>query len=232
MKSFLLLSLCAALLLSACSGREDGQAPRKPGYNRMGLPYADKPPQVKINPKRKQHYQMEVKIKDAPLVFRHVRGSELYQAMNCRYTTSRIAGSTINPQYDILLNMAKVNDTTYVTDFYTDTPLDEDYYEQGVCKWEFLNSSVVLEATGKDVRETALVADVRLEDLKKVSRENSEITIKYFYDKASYPRMSFVKEGDSGPVTSGIRPEELKLDEQTSLKDLFTVELIVKRLEK
>lgn len=144
--------------LTACMKDNTMKREQRPGYDSSGLPYADEAPEnIKINPDRKEHYQVVAKIKDAPLVFKKVQASELYQAMNCRYTTSRFAGATANPQYDNLMNIIKVDDTTYVSDFYTDTPLNEDYYGQGVCNWKFLSAGFVMEATGKDKRETALI---------------------------------------------------------------------------
>lgn len=204
----------------------------KLGYGSDGLPYADEPPkEIKINPNRKQHYQMVVKIKDAPLVFQVIRGSEQYQAMNCRYTTSRFAGSSINPHYSELLKYIKVDDTTYVTDFYTDTPLNEDYYGQGVCQWQFLGAGTSLLATGKDVRETILSADVEPSDLLELVNK-SEINIKLFYGKSLFPKMDFVKENDSGPILLGTKQKDLSFTQGGSMEDLFTVELTIRRLEK
>ncbi|MDO4640892.1 MAG: hypothetical protein Q4A84_04195 [Neisseria sp.] len=235
MKSFLLLGLCVALSLIACSGREDGQTPRKPGYNHMGLPYADKPPQVKINPKRKQHYQMEVKIKDAPLVFQKVSGSEQYQATNCSYTTSRIAGSTINPHYSERLKYTKVDNTTYITDFYTDTPLDEDYYEQGICKWQFLGVGTAMRATGKDKRETILSADVWPKDLEKLTNEEHGIKIIKKYLKVNYPIMNSIPFGASGTGFSDIGYKENEVTGSgldPALRDVFFVEVTIRRVDK
>ncbi len=229
MKPFLLLGLCAVLSLTACN--KDifmDTTNRKPGYGSDGLPYADEAPEVKANPNRKEHYQMVIKIKDAPLTFQVIRGSEQYQAMNCRYTTSRFAGSTISPHHAEQLKYIKVDDETYVTEFYTDTPLNEDYYGQGVCKWQFLSAGTSLLPTGIDERETILRARVAPEDLEKLHTGIPEIKIKHEYQKKNYPMRSFVEEGEEGMPDSGIKGSGLILEP----KDIFSVELTIRKVEK
>lgn len=203
----------------------------KPGYGSDGLPYADEPPkEIKINPNRKQHYQMVVKIKDAPLVFQVIRGSEQYQAMNCRYTTSRFAGSSINPHYSELLKYIKVDDTTYVTDFYTDTPLNEDYYGQGVCQWQFLGVGTRLIPTGQDKRETRLSASVEPEELAKLSRENPEMKKLFHYEKKDYP-IAVDLNLENGWLDDGLQSRGWDIANFLS-ENIFTIELTVRRLDK
>ena len=152
------------------------------------LPKGDAPPKhVKINPNRKEHYQAVVKIKDAPLTFQIVRGNELYQSENCKYVTNRWVGATTWPQYGKKLDVIKVDDTTYVPDFYTDTRLDEDYYGEGVCKWRFVSGGFVMQPTGKDKRETALIVDITPEMLEKLTPTNPELVVKYEYQKSNFP---------------------------------------------
>ncbi len=221
----------------------DGE-PIQPGFDYFRNPKADAPPQnIKINPERRQHYQMEIRIHDAPIDFKFIRASELYQATNCWYATNRSAGASANPQFSLPLNLKKINDTTYVTDFYTDSPLNEDYYGQGVCKWEFLDAGLVMLATGEDDTlehrlETKLDAVVELSDLEKLSETNPEIKIKRYYAKEDYPIWHFFTQhkgdplnaGSSGLNDSGNREENVSLD-KTSGK-LFTVELIIRSIKK
>ncbi len=203
----------------------------KLGYGSDGLPYADEPPkEIKINPNRKQHYQMVVKIKDAPLVFQVISGSEQYQAMNCRYTTSRFAGSTINPHHAVKWNYIKVDDTTYVTDFYTDSLLNEDYYGQGVCNWQLVGAGVYLRATGKDERETVLSADIWPKDLEKLSPENPEMKKLLHYEKKDYPIATDLN-FENGWNDSGLESWGQDIN-QFKPENLFTVELTIRRIEK
>lgn len=229
MKPFLLLGLCAALSLTSCTKDNRMETERRPGYGRDGLPHADEPPkEVRTNPNRKQHYQMVVKIKDAPLTFQVIRGSEQYQATNCRYTTSWFAGATANPHHAQKLHYIKVDDTTYVTDFYTDTPLNEDYYGQGVCVWQFLGVGTRLIPTGQDKRETRLSADVEPEDLAKLTGDNPELKKIFHYEKKYYPierEFNF----DNGWPDTGVESWNKKVTDFPP-NELFSVELTIRRL--
>lgn len=232
MKPFLWFGLCAALSLTACMKDNVMEREQRPGYDSSGLPYADEPPEVKVDPNRKQHYQMVIKIKDAPLVFQQVRGSEQYQAINCRYTTSRFAGATRNPNHVEPLKYIKVDDTTYITDFYTDTPLNEDYYGQGVCEWQFLSAGTSLLPTGENKRETILRARVAPEDLAKLSPDKPEIKIKHEYKKKNYP-VAKALNFENGWVDDGSSLRQtIKNGIPISEQDKFSVELTIRRITK
>lgn len=169
-----------------------------------------------------------VKIKDAPLAFQIVTGDELYQSENCKYVTNRWVGATTWPQYRKKLEMTKIDNNTYATDFYSDTPLDEDYYGEGVCKWQFLSAAIVMEPTGKDKRETALIVRIDSEDLKKLTAQNPELIVKHEYQKSNFP------------IAKDLNFEDGWSDDGSSIKsglivapeDKFSVELILRKVEK
>ncbi|WP_416192468.1 hypothetical protein [Neisseria sp. CCUG12390] len=237
MKPFILLGLCAALSLTACHKERnmyEQNASEASGYPTYELPKGDAPPEnVKINPNRREHYQAVIKIKDAPLTFQIVRGNELYQATNCYYVTNRWVGATANPQYRQILNVIKIDDTTYAADFYTDTPLDEDYYGEGVCKWQFLSGGFVLLPTGKDKHETALIVDIEPEILTKLSSENPEIKTINHYIKTDYPVATRLKLDSlsSGLSDTGIESWHEKPEDYTP-NTLFSVELTIRKVQK
>ena len=233
MKSFILLfGFCAALSLTACNKEQNVYEEygfKESDFPIHKLPKGDAPPKhVKINPNRKEHYQAVVKIKDAPLTFQIVRGNELYQSENCKYVTNRWVGATTWPQYGKKLDVIKVGDTTYVADFYTDTPLDEDYYGEGVCKWRFVSGGFVMQPTGKDKRETALIVDITPEMLEKLTPTNPELVVKYEYQKSNFP------------IATDLNFEDGWADDGSSLKsglvvapeDKFSVALTLRKVEK
>ena len=239
MKPFILLfGLCAALSLTACNKEKNVYEEygfKESDFPTYKLPKGDAPPKdVKINPNRKEHYQAVVKIKDAPLAFQIVMGDELYQSENCKYVTNRWVGATTWPQYRKKLELTKIDNNTYATDFYSDTPLDEDYYGEGVCKWQFLSAAIVMEPTGKDKRETALIVRIDSEDLKKLTEENPELKVTNHYEKNLYPiATEFQGNGsiDSGYSDRGI--ESWHKDVADYKPDsLFTVELTLRKVEK
>ncbi len=199
------------------------------------LPKGDAPPKhVKINPNRKEHYQAVVKIKDAPLTFQIVRGNELYQSENCKYVTNRWVGATTWPQYSKKLDVIKVDDTTYVADFYTDTPLDEDYYGEGVCKWRFVSGGFVMQPTGKDKQETALIVDITSDMLEKMTPANPELKVINHYEKQFYP-IATIFQGDglfeNSFSDTGIESWHKNVTDYKP-DSLFTVELTLRKVEK
>ena len=199
------------------------------------LPKGDAPPKhVKINPNRKEHYQAVVKIKDAPLTFQIVRGNELYQSENCKYVTNRWVGATTWPQYSKKLDVIKVDDTTYVADFYTDTPLDEDYYGEGVCKWRFVSGGFVMQPTGKDKQETALIVDITPDMLEKMTPANPELKVINHYEKQFYPIATiFQADGlfENSFSDTGIESWHKNVTDYKP-DSLFTVELTLRKVEK
>ncbi|KJJ23111.1 MULTISPECIES: hypothetical protein [unclassified Neisseria] len=239
MKPFILLfGLCAALSLTACNKEKNVYEEygfKESDFPIHKLPKGDAPPKhVKINPNRKEHYQAVVKIKDAPLTFQIVTGDELYQSENCKYVTNRWVGATTWPQYRKKLEMIKVDNNTYVTDFYSDTPLDEDYYGEGVCKWQFLSAAIVMEPTGKDERETALIVRIDPEDLKKLTVEHPELKVTNHYEKNFYPIATEFQ--GNGSVNNGYSDRGIESWHKnvTNYKpdSLFTVELTLRKVEK
>ena len=236
MKPFILLfGLCAALSLTACNKEQNVYEEygfKESDFPIHKLPKGDAPPKhVKINPNRKEHYQAVVKIKDAPLTFQIVRGNELYQSENCKYVTNRWVGATTWPQYSKKLDVIKVDDTTYVADFYTDTPLDEDYYGEGVCKWRFVSGGFVMQPTGKDKQETALIVDITPDMLEKMTPALKVIN---HYEKQFYP-IATVFQGHGSFENSfsdtGIESWHKNVaDYKPNM--LFSVELTLRKVEK
>lgn len=192
----------------------------------------DEPPKhIKINPNRKEHYQAIIEVKNAPLGFKVVESGESYQATNCWYIGNRWAGNHLNPIYDKSNDVIQIDTKTYQTDFYADTPLNEDYYGAGLCKWQFLSAGFIMKPTGIDKRETVLVVNISPEYLKELTIENSEINKLLYYKKEDYPIATDLNFED-GWNDFGVEQKDLSFTQGGSMEDLFTVELTIRRLEK
>ncbi len=201
-----------------------------PNYDFRGLPHADKKPEVKINPARKNRYEVTVNIKDAPGGFASVEGVESYYAPNCKYTTNRMMGATSNPSFDQKIPLKKVGDMAYMGVFYTDSPLNEDYYGQGVCKWENIGISVRLRATVTDKRDTIFSVFIDYKALEKFSKDdiNGNKTTAFFR-KNYYPWPTSYDENHLGFLTRGIKKEDIE-KRNLELKDFFALELVIRRV--
>uniref|UniRef100_UPI0035A104E7 hypothetical protein n=1 Tax=Neisseria dentiae TaxID=194197 RepID=UPI0035A104E7 len=193
-----------------------------------------KEPEVKINPARKNRYEVTVNIKDAPGGFEFAEGRELYYAKNCKYTTNRMMGATANPHFDQIVPLTKVGGTTYQGVFYTDSPLNEDYYGQGVCKWENIGISMEFKASNKDNRDTRFSPSINFPVLQEISLENPSNKFVFYYFKNDYPFADFMSSKDineSGFSFTGLTLQEIK---KRNLKeeDFFSIEVDIKKVEK
>ncbi|WP_373762123.1 hypothetical protein [Neisseria dentiae] len=167
MKKLLTLIGCSAMLLSACD-LETGKM-FDSAYDFRGLPKAESDPVVTENPQKHQKYEVTVTFKDAPGKFEVAELVENYAADNCRYTTNRMAGATMLAHYQPKFELQKISDTVYRGEFYTDRPLNEDYYGQGVCQWENFAVSVGFQADGnqKSTYFKETIEDMILKNMKK-----------------------------------------------------------------
>jgi len=135
----------------------------------------------RVNPNPKRRYDITMTIKDAPGPFGHVGFGAQYDAPDCRYWTSKFAGTTSSPMRILTPPIKKLDDTNYVATVYLDAMLDEDYYGDGVCHWQLTSVTGGLKATGADV-ETGFWADISPETV--VTQKSA---VNYFW-KERYPR--------------------------------------------
>ena len=229
MKKLLTLMGCSAILLTACN-LEDGKM-FDSAYDFRGLPKAESDPVVTENPQKHQKYEVTVTFKDAPGGFEIAELVENYAADNCIYTTNRMAGATALAHYQPKFSLQKISDTVYRGEFYTDRPLNEDYYGQGVCLWNTFGIRLSFRANGEQ-KSTYFSADIDKEVLQKLSEKGSTTKLIYFYGKNEYPFANFLdfsKGSGSGLVSRVETLQELK-EKNINLQDTFSVELEIRRI--
>ena len=170
--------LPAALLwVSACSQGQDMNA-RTDASAEQGEPLR------KLNPAPKRGYAITMTMKDAPGPFASIGAVAQYTVDNSAECGKKIHTAGVFPR--ITTNepfvMARVSDNQYRGVVYADLVLDEDYFGRGVCKWEFVEARVRLQATN-DEKDTRFVTDMVAESVFS-ERENT----RYFW-KERYPRV-------------------------------------------
>ncbi|OSI17433.1 hypothetical protein BWD09_05410 [Neisseria dentiae] len=225
MKKLLTLIGCSALLLTACN-LEDGKM-FDPAYDFRGLPKAESDPVVTENPQKRQKYEVTVTFKDAPGKFEIAKLVENYSARNCRYTTNRMAGATMLAHYQPEFALQKISDTVYRGEFYTDRPLNEDYYGQGVCLWEMFSIRLSFRANDNK-KSTYFSESIDQEILQKLSEKGATAKLVFYHQKRNYPVATWLDD-ETGFVSLGISTEEAQ-QRNIDLKDTFRVEVEIRRI--
>lgn len=225
MKKLLTLIGCSVILLTGCN-LEDGKM-FDSAYDFRGLPKAESDPVVTENPQKHQKYEVTVTFKDAPGKFEIAKLVENYSARNCRYTTNRMAGATMLAHYQPEFALQKVSDTVYRGEFYTDRPLNEDYYGQGVCLWENFSLSLSFRASN-DKKSTYFSESVDKEVLQRLSEKGATAKLVYYHQKRNYPIATWLDD-ETGFVSLGLPAEEAQ-QRNIDLKDTFSVEVEIRRI--
>ncbi|WP_434777275.1 hypothetical protein [Neisseria sp. Ec49-e6-T10] len=154
-----------------------------------------------LNPNPQKHYQMTITVENAPGSFEKLETSISYEAPNCTYQFAGLSAATAHPDKNIPLQFKKIADNKYRGDFYVDAMKDEDYYGQGVCKWDFRRLIALFSATNSE-QNTQFSASISPEDL-----QTKKIEINHL--KEDYPETRGVK----GDLSSGINKEAFKPEE-------------------
>ena len=204
----------------------------KPGYDLNGRPYAEAPPEnIKINPDRKQRYEITIDFRDAPGGFTYFRGTELYYAWNCEYmTSSRYRGATASPDLYHHFPLERSGETTYIGIFYTDTPLDEAYYEgQEVCKWTPEIVYVSFKANPGDNADTIFSVDLSDQHMADLAAGLPEINIVSYYLKSYYPVYNKIVSGDKRAYYSGDTLEDIQ-ERGFKAEEAFPIYTTVRRM--
>ena len=225
MKKLLTLMSCSAILLTACN-LEDGKM-FDSAYDFRGLPKAESDPVVTENPQKHQKYEVTVTFKDAPGKFEVADLVENYSAHNCMITTNRMAGATSFAFYQPKFTLQKISDTVYRGEFYTDRPLNEDYYGQGVCLWENYGVSVGFQANS-DKKNTYFKESIDDTVWKNMTEKGTTMKLVYHHQKRNYPVATWLDD-ETGFVSLGITTEEAQ-QRNIDLKDTFSVEVEIRRI--
>lgn len=202
------LGLIAALSLSACY----------PGT--VFMENEDEGPTIEIkeHPQPKRAYQLTMVIENAPGPFGLVEGSAQYNVANhlecgqrnpASGTRSRIG---TNPE----LHWKLVAANTYIATVHPDLMVDEDYYGNGVCRWQFTEARARLKATGA-VEETRFVPGFLAADIL------AEKTVTLYFWAGGYPRSGMENYPDFGKSTPDKFGENIR-------DQLFTITLTAKEV--
>ena len=215
----------SAILLSACNF-EDGKM-FDSAYDFHGLPKAENDPVVTENPQKHHKYELTVTFKNAPGKFEFSRLVENYDAKNCMITTNRAAGATAYAVYQPEFTLKKISDTIYQGEFYTDRPLNEDYFGQGVCLWENYGISLGFKADDNK-KSTYFSADIDDEILKNMTKKGATAKLVYYHRKADYPIATWF-DSETGLPAAGFTAEQAQ-QRGIDLKDTFSIELEIQRI--
>lgn len=174
-------------------------------------------PLRKLNPHPKQGYRITLTIADAPgpLVLTDARAQ--YDVTNENICgEEQPSGGVYRMTSNEPLSLIKISETVYEGIVYADQILDEDYYGNGVCHWEFSGVRAVLSATGNPV-ETRFVPRLYSEH---VMAQESVIT---YFAKLRYPRSGMDEFADFGESS----PDRFKPEIRN---ELFTITLDAKEV--
>ena len=202
----------ATLSTSACNAEESIQAKLDRGVK--GKEYGDAFI-ISKNLNAKQAYKIKIKIKDAPDAgFKQGEAWAFFDIKNAKECGYIVEATQDTPSYierSIDFPLTKLSDTEYEGTFYTDWGQDGDFFNNGVCHWQFNRVGASFSATGAD-GETYFGNQLTTRpaggyDIRHPFVINTPYTT--FYRKSEYPRdtNSFAGEGVSDPAD--FKPEQL-----------------------
>lgn len=95
----------------------------------------------RLNPQPRQGYEITYRVEGAPGPFEDTGAFGNYVTQGCHFVTNAWAGATATPSRQIPIEVRRIDDRTYSATVYLDAMLDEDYYGNGVCRWQLLDVS-------------------------------------------------------------------------------------------
>jgi ferredoxin-like protein FixX len=199
----------ATLSTSACSAEESIQAKLDRGVKNKD--YAEEFVITK-NPNAKQAYKLKVKIKDAPRTgFKYNEASVTFDVANikeCGFIVEATQEITSTFWREIAFPLTQLSDTEYEGTFYTDWGQDGDFFNNGVCHWQFRNVGASFSATGAD-GETRFGNGMTISEYgDSTFAVNQPLTT--FYLKQRYPRSNMDNYPDGGVGDpADFKPEQL-----------------------
>jgi hypothetical protein len=137
--------IAASMALAACAPVQDS-----PGSDEK----AEEKPLHKLNPNPKRGYLITMKIEGAPGPFAVVRGVAQYNIVNSDQCGERLEFSgVVRARGPIIENyqLVQVSDDRYQGNVYLDLIQDENYYGNGVCRWELVEIRAILGRQDSDL---------------------------------------------------------------------------------
>lgn len=168
---------------------------------------------ARLNPAPQQHYQVRLRLLDAPGAFADIRASAQYDVANeaqCGHINPASGTAERITSHEPVALRAD-GQGGWQGEVALDAMLDEDYYGRGICHWQLAEVRVVLRATGAD-GETRFVLALPADQLQAGG------TARRWYWNGGYPRA----EADDYPDTGMDSAEGYRAE----LRDaLFAIEL-------
>ena len=168
-------------------------------------------------------YRLKIKINDAPGPLKFMGDMTIrYMARNCSYIINHFEGVSVEPTKRINTPIREIGRDEYETVFYFDAVQDEDYFGEGVCRWQPDGFGVSLKATGSPEETAFNVSDVMRNILEKKTLTN-------YYWKWAYP-YSRKEDGTlyTDSVDFGIDSPEIYSAEQH--KEMFTITVTLEEI--
>lgn len=200
------------LVISACSAPEVAMPTNDSVSSGPSPRVAAIQSKFRQNPEPRQAYQVTMTVADAPGPFASVQGFVNYEAPGCVYMLDRIAGVPATASRGFPVEFTKLDDTRYSGTIYTDAMIDEDYFGNGICRWQLTGMNVQLKATGAD-GETNFIASLLPEALR-LSQ-----TATMYYQKQLYPRSSQMDNFQT------FGRDESRMNPDTPADDFFSITL-------
>lgn len=172
-----------------------------------------KTPDIKQNPHPKMRYEITMTIDGAPGPFDSVTAFVQYKVSNDRCVPLQpISGASLAPEDSVPLDLTKVSNKVYTGHLYVDLLQDEDYYGLGVCHWEVVATTAVLQ-----VKKTGFSPDLTKNEI-----FEQKSAIRYF----SAHQYADAEQGKLvPPVSSGMLPSEYQSLKPEWKDDMFSVTL-------
>ena len=182
----------------------------------------------KLNSNPKEAYRIRIKINGAPGPMKLMTNMYTgYKALNCSYNINKFEGVDVEPEKNIQTPMRQIDTDEYESIIYFDAMQNEDYFGQGVCRWEPENFGVSFKATGKPEETEFNVSDV----MKNLIKEKT--LVKYYWN-GTYPYYR----NDDGTISmrsDGTNftdfGEPLKWFSAERQKDLFSISISLEEVK-
>ena len=164
-------------------------------------------PMRTLNTAPRRSYQVNMLIENAPGPFAVVEGVAQYDVVNEDECGQYSETAGLHPRItsNEKFTLERVSDTEYSGIVYLDRILDEEYFDGGVCRWQFTEARVVLRASDSatDARFVpALAAQL-------VERQAAQV--RYFW-KGYYPRAKMEGFPDLGETNLDAVPQEKRAE--------------------
>lgn len=177
----------AALAISACSGESSRVGPAGDGEGDGGKPLRT------LNPSTSDARKFRVVVKDPPVRFPEAKASVQYDVVNAAECgkKNRLSGALPGIRSTEPVKLTRISETEFTGVVYSDLIQSEDYFGEGVCRWEMVQASLGLRASS-DPFATWLIASLDADDIGK------DVTQTTYFWSGHYPNAEIDNYADYG----------------------------------